>query len=198
MRRLPLLMLLAAATVPAVGISACGGSDKPATTSTSPSPTTPTTDGSTSASSTTLPAPRGYTKNTTRLDASDPTGIAALTALTMYPSTARDLRPDAVTFAGADDWRSILLASSFAAKPLGFPLLLMDGRNLPPISSATLAQLQPAGAPSMNKAQGLRIGVSVRPSSDLRTGTSPPRRPPVSRARRTASSSACAAAPPIA
>lgn len=168
MRRLPLLTLLGAALVTAGSLSACGGDDAPPTTST-PSPTTPTTDGSTSATSTTLSAPRAFTKNTTRLDAADPTGVAALTALTMYPSTARDLRPDAVAFAGADDWRSILLASSFAAKPLGFPLLLMDGRNLPPVSAATLAQLQPAGAPSMNKAQGLRIGVSNRPASDLRT-----------------------------
>lgn len=168
MRRLPLLTLLVAALASAVGLSACGGDDTPPPTST-PSATTPTTDGSTSATTTSLPVPRAYTKNTTRLDASDPTGVAALTALTMYPSTARDLRPDAVTFAGADDWRSILLASSFAAKPLGFPLLLMDGRNLPPVSSATLAQLQPAGASSMNKAQGLRIGVSTRPATDLRT-----------------------------
>ena len=168
MRRLPLLTLLAAAIATAAGLSACGSDDTPPPKST-PSPTTPTTDGSTSATTTTLPAPRAYTKNTTRLDAADPTGVAALTALTMYPSTARDLRPDAVTFAGADDWRSILLASSFAAKPLGFPLLLMDGRNLPPVSAATLAQLQPGGAPSMNKAQGLRIGVSTRPANDLRT-----------------------------
>ncbi|MFT4034656.1 MAG: hypothetical protein QM679_03660 [Patulibacter sp.] len=169
MRRPALLALLATALLPAVTLPACGGDD-PAPTSTTPtSPTTPTTDGSTGANSTTLLAPRAYTKNTTRIDAADATGVAALTALTMYPSTARDLRPDAITFAGADDWRSVLLASSFAAKPLGFPLLLMDGRNLPPVSAAALAQLQPAGAPSMNKAQGLRIGVSVRPSSDLRT-----------------------------
>lgn len=169
MRRLPLLSLLVAAIVSAAGLAACGGDDAPPTTSTPTSPTTPTTEGSTSATSTVITAPRAYTKNTVRLDAADPTGVAALTALTMYPSTARDLRPDAVTFAGADDWRSILLASSFAAKPLGFPLLLMDGRNLPPVSSAALAQLQPAGAPSMNKAQGLRIGVSNRPTNGLRT-----------------------------
>ncbi|MEH3055123.1 MAG: hypothetical protein PGN13_14180 [Patulibacter minatonensis] len=168
MRRLPLLTLLAASLASAGGLSACGGDDTPPPTST-PSPTTPTTDGSTSQTSTTIAAPRAYTKNTTRLDAADAAGVAALTALTMYPSTAKDLRPDAVTFAGQEDWRSILLASSFAAKPLGFPLLLMDGRNLPPVSSAALAQLQPAGAPAMNKAQGLRIGVSTRVAGDLRT-----------------------------
>ncbi|MBO9534917.1 MAG: hypothetical protein J7513_18230 [Solirubrobacteraceae bacterium] len=167
MRRLPLLTLLGAALASAAGLAACGDDDKPVATTT-PSVTTPTTDGSASATTTTLEAPRAFTKNTTRIDASDATGVAALTALTMYPSTARDLRPDAVAFAGKNDWRSILLASSFAAKPLGFPLLLMDGRNLPPVSSAALAQLQPAGAPSMNKAQGLRIGVSTR-SGDLRT-----------------------------
>lgn len=197
MRRLPLLTLLVAALVTVGSISACGDDEAPPTSST-PSPTTPTTDGSTTATSTTFAAPRAYTKNTTRLDAADPTGVAALTALTMYPSTARDLRPDAVTFAGADDWRSILLASSFAAKPLGFPLLLMDGRNLPPVSAAALAQLQPAGAPSMNKAQACASASPTGPRTICARATSPPPPRLAWRAPPTASCRTCAAAPPTA
>jgi hypothetical protein len=153
-------LLLCAALLPVLALAACGG-DKPAPTST-PSPTTPTTNGSTTSDSASIPVPRLATKNTTRIDAVDPTGVAATTALTMYPSTARDLHPDAVALAGADDWRAILLASSFAAKPLGFPLLLVDGQKIPPVSQAALAQLDPPGSKVMNNAQGLRIGVSTK------------------------------------
>ncbi|MBJ7471800.1 MAG: cell wall-binding repeat-containing protein [Solirubrobacteraceae bacterium] len=81
----------------------------------------------------------------------------------MFPSTARDLRPDAVALAGADDWRAILLAAPFAAKPLGFPVLLADGRNLPPVTTSAMRQLQPAGSRRMNSAQVLRIGTAARP-----------------------------------
>src|SRR5690606_9977382 len=64
--------------------------------------------------------------------------------------------------------RSILLASSFAAKPLGFPLLLTDGRKLAPVSQAALTQLKPTGASSMNGATGVRIAVADNPAG-LRT-----------------------------
>lgn len=160
-RALPVL-LLAGALLPVLSLAACGGDD-PAPATSSPSPSTPSTDGSTTSSSTTLPVPRTLTKNTTRLDAVDPAAVAATTALTMFPSTARDLRPDAVAIAGADDWRAILLAAPFAAKPLGFPLLLADGRNLPAVSQSALRQLQPAGSKAMNSAQVLRIGTAARP-----------------------------------
>lgn len=161
------LLLLCAALLPLGAFAACGGDD-PAPPSTAVSNTTPTTVGSVTSTTTNLPVPRGATKNTTRIDAADAAGVAAVSALTMYPGTARDLRPDAVTIAGSDDWRSILLAAPFAAKPLGFPLLLADGRSLPPVSSAALAQLQPPGSKVMNSAQGLRIGVATRPDG-LRT-----------------------------
>lgn len=161
-RALPVL-LLAAVLVPTSALLAGCGGDDPKPTSSSPSPTTPTTDGAATATSRELSAPRTFSKNTVRIDAVDPAAVAATTALTMFPSTARDLRPDAVAIAGADDWRSILLAAPFAAKPLGFPLLLADGRNLPPVSQAALRQLQPAGAKVMNSAQILRISTAARP-----------------------------------
>ncbi|MDO9355068.1 MAG: cell wall-binding repeat-containing protein [Solirubrobacteraceae bacterium] len=167
MPRPHLSLLLCAALLPATLLASCGGDDA-APASTPMSPTTPTTQGSTTKESRTLAAPRSITKNTVRIDAADPSAVAAQSALTMYPSTAKDLRPDAVAFAGADDWRSMLLASSFAAKPLGFPLLLVDGTKLSPVTEAALAQLQPQGSRLMNMAQGLRLGVSSRPGT-LRT-----------------------------
>lgn len=160
-RALPVLLLVGA-LVPSALLAGCGGDD-PAPRASSPSPTTPTTDGAATATSRELAAPKLFSKNTVRIDAVDPAAVAAETALAMFPSTARDLRPDAVAIAGADDWRSILLAAPFAAKPLGFPLLLADGRNLPPVSQAALRQLQPSGAKVMNSAQVIRIGTAARP-----------------------------------
>lgn len=161
MPRLPVFLMLCAALVPATLLTACGGDDTENGASTTP--TTPTAAGIASAASTTLTAPRAATKNTTRIDAADAASIAATTALTMYPSSASDLRPDAVALAGSDDWRSILLAASFAARPLGWPLLLVDGRDLPPVTSSTLAVLRPKGARAMNGAQAIRVGVAAQP-----------------------------------
>lgn len=163
-----LLLVTALAAALATGLAACGGDDDAATTPPPPSPTTATTAGAATATSTQLSAPRAATKNTTRIDAADAAAVAATTALTMYPATAEDTRPRAVVLAGADDWRSILLASSFAAPPLSFPLLLMDGRQMPPVTTTALSLLQPTGSPQMNRAQGLRINVSTRQES-LRT-----------------------------
>lgn len=165
---MPRSLLSVAALLVALGagLTACGGDD-PAPTEPA-SDTSPSAAGSVTAGSTQLDAPRAVTKNTVRVDAADPTAVAATTALTMYPSTAKDLRPRAIVLAGADDWRSILLASSFAAPPLSFPLLLMDGRDMPPATTTALSQLQPVGSPQMNNAQGLRINVSTRQES-LRT-----------------------------
>lgn len=156
------VLLLVGVLVPSTLLAGCGGDD-PAPATSSPSPTTPSADGATTASSTTLASPKLFSKNTIRIDAVDPASVAASTALAMFPSTARDLRPDAIALAGADDWRSILLAAPFAAKPLGFPLLLADGRNLPPVSQAALRQLQPQGSKVMNSAQVIRIGTAARP-----------------------------------
>ena len=148
-----------------LGLSACGGS-KAANTS----PSTPGAPGGTTTTmnSSQLNAPTASTKNTTRIDAGDTVAVAAETALTMYPSVASDLRPDAVVFAEDNDWRSMLLASSFEARPLGFPLLLLNGRAVPPATAAALASLSPDGSPLMNRAQGIRIGVATAPSN-LRT-----------------------------
>ncbi|MEN0015838.1 MAG: cell wall-binding repeat-containing protein [Solirubrobacteraceae bacterium] len=164
MLRLRPSLLCSAVILPLLFLASCGG-DKPKATTPPVTATTPTTQGSTTSSSTVTESPRSYTANTTRIDAADPAAVAASTALTMYPSTAKDLRPTAVAFAGADDWRSILLASSFAAKPLGFPLLLTENGKLPPVSANALALLQPKGSRAMNEAQGIRIGVSTRPGN---------------------------------
>lgn len=166
MPRLPTFLVLCAVLSPAAALAACGGDDEPAapTDAGASTPSAVAIDKSSPA----IPAPRGFTKNTVRIDAADAPSVAATTALTMYPSTAEDLKPPAVVLAGADDWRSILMAAPFAAKPLGFPLILTEGRNLPPVSQAALRRLAPEGAPEMNGAQALRISVS-NPPEGLRT-----------------------------
>jgi hypothetical protein len=166
MAHLRSFLLLCVASASVVGLAACGGSDE---ANTPTSAATPAADGSAvTAASSTLAAPMNYTKNTTRVNASDAVAVAATTALTMFPSTAKDLRPDAVTFAGSDDWRSILLAAPFAAKPLGYPVLLISGTTIPAATTSALKQLQPPGSQPMNDAQGLRLNVTTK-VPDLRT-----------------------------
>ncbi len=139
-RSFPLLLAAASLTV---GLAACGGDDaKTDTAATSGS--TPTAPGAVNANGTELDAPVAYTKNTTRINAADPSAVAALTALTMYPSTAKDLRPDAVAFAGYEglalDPAGLLVCGQAARLPA--PAARRPRSRT--VSQAALAQLQPA------------------------------------------------------
>src|ERR1700691_4397948 len=55
--------------------------------------------------------PAVATKNTTRIDGSDPVADAAGVALAVYPSIGAGTHPPAVTIAPTDDWQAAIAAS---------------------------------------------------------------------------------------
>lgn len=110
-----------------------------------------------------LAFPSMATKNTTRVDGSNPVTDAAGVALAVYPSAAAGTHPTAVTIASTDDWQAAIASSVLMAAPTRAPILFAQGGALPPISAATLAKLAPTGAGSVNGAQVIRIGQVAKP-----------------------------------
>ncbi len=107
--------------------------------------------------------PAFATKNTTRVAGPDPVFDAAGVALAVYPSTGGIEGPDAVSLVDAADWQSGIAAASLMAEPIGAPVLLTDGGEVPAPTESALSELAPAGSKATDGAQAFRIGETADP-----------------------------------
>jgi hypothetical protein len=96
-------------------------------------------------------------------------GDAAGVASALYPATGSSDRPTAVALVDKDDWQSAIAAAVLAGPPIGAPLLLSDGDDLPSVTEQTLDDLQPKGSDLSKDAQVIRIGQDVARPDGYRT-----------------------------
>lgn len=112
------------------------------------------------------PAELGFpafaTSNTTRVAGQDPVADAAGIALATFPPGANE-GAAAVTLVDAEDWAEGVAASSLVAEPIGAPILLTDGEDLPELTASALDSLDPAGNPATGSTQVFSIGGSPEP-----------------------------------
>jgi hypothetical protein len=81
-----------------------------------------------------------------------------------------------VVLADQTHWQAGLAAAVLMSQPLRAPLLLSDGKDMPPASADALAALAPAGASELGGAQVVRIGDAPAPAgyrSSSVSGTDP-------------------------
>ncbi len=102
--------------------------------------------------------PSTATKNTIRVGGGDAAADAAGVASAVFPGTNDAVRPTAVVLVDAEDWQAGVTAAVLAAPPIGAPLLVSDGNELPSITSDTLRRLKPKGSDLAKDAQVIRIG----------------------------------------
>ena len=107
--------------------------------------------------------PAFATRNTTRVAGADPIGDAAGVALATNPSTGGVEGPDAVTLVDADDWHGGIAAASLVAEPVGAPILITEGGEVPELTAAALAALDPAGSAASGDERAFRIGDAAAP-----------------------------------
>jgi hypothetical protein len=98
------------------------------------------------------------TKNTTRVDGSDPIADAAGVALAEYPSSGGGTHPAVVVLAPTDDWPAAIAASVFSSPPLAAPILLSGSSSLPSATKDALTALNPIGSGAVSGAQVIRVG----------------------------------------
>jgi hypothetical protein len=68
-----------------------------------------------------------------------------------------------------DDWQSAIAASVLAGPPIGAPLLLSDGDELPAVTEDMLERLAPRGSDLSEDAQVIRIGPDVARPEGFKT-----------------------------
>jgi putative cell wall-binding protein len=102
--------------------------------------------------------PSTATKNTIRVGGADATADAAGVASAVFPATANSNRPTAVVLVDKDDWQGGVTASVLASRPIGAPVLISDGDELPAVTKDTLKRLKPTGSDLSKDAQVIRIG----------------------------------------
>ena len=113
--------------------------------------------------------PSTATRNTIRIGGGDAAADAAGVAGALFPATGDADRPTAVALVEQDDWRSAIAASVLAGPPIGAPLLLSDGDELPTVTERTLARLAPRGSDLSRDAQVIRIGPDVARPDGFKT-----------------------------
>jgi hypothetical protein len=112
--------------------------------------------------------PAFATSNTTRVAGADPVADAAATALASHPSTGGLEGPAAVSLVDLGDWPAGIAAASLVAEPVGAPILLTDGGEVPELTASALRDLAPAGSGATDDKQAFRIGDAAEPDG-LRT-----------------------------
>jgi hypothetical protein len=113
--------------------------------------------------------PSSATRNTIRVGGADAAADAAGVASALYPATGTFDRPTAVVLVNEDDWQSAIAAAVLAGPPIGAPLLLSNGGDIPSVTQQTLDDLQPKGSDLSKDAQVIRIGNDVARPDGYRT-----------------------------
>jgi hypothetical protein len=113
--------------------------------------------------------PSSATRNTIRVGGSDAAADAAGVAGALFPATGTSDRPTAVALVDQDDWQSAIAASVLAGPPIGAPLLLTEGNELPAVTEDTLERLAPRGSDLSEDAQVIRIGPDVARPEGFKT-----------------------------
>jgi hypothetical protein len=103
------------------------------------------------------------TSNTTRVAGADPIANAAAVALAVYPSAGGVPGPSAVALVDAADWPAGIAAASLMADPIGAPILLTEGGEVPELTANAIDALAPSGDPETDDRQAFRIGAAGRP-----------------------------------
>ena len=126
---------------------------------------------------TVLGFPAFATKNTTRVGGEDAIADAAGVAHAVYPGEGTR-RPALSRWSTRGDWQSGIAAAALMAPPLGAPILLTDGPDVPERPPRTRRDARADRLEGSRRRTGrLRIGKRRRPGRSARRPRSPPARP---------------------
>jgi hypothetical protein len=113
--------------------------------------------------------PSTATRNTIRVGGADAAADAAGVASALFPAADGGERPTAVVLVDKDDWQGAVSAGVLAGRPIGAPMLLTDGGDVPPVTQDTIDRLKPKGSDLSKDAQAIRIGRDAGRPSGVRS-----------------------------
>ncbi|NGM84182.1 hypothetical protein G5B47_17345 [Paenibacillus sp. 7124] len=85
------------------------------------------------------------TKNTTRIETSNPIQAAILTAQTIWPATHKEYCPGAVVLADVYDWQTSVVSAKLIHHPDDAPILLTSKGQMPDSTLNKIKLLNPKG-----------------------------------------------------
>ena len=113
--------------------------------------------------------PAFATSNTTRVAGADSIEVAAGVALATFPTAGGGDGPNGVTLVPANDWEAAIAAASLVADPIGAPILLSDGDELPELSAGALDSLAPTGSAETQGREVFAVGEAPEPEGTRST-----------------------------
>ncbi|MFD0590322.1 cell wall-binding repeat-containing protein [Paenibacillus sp. GCM10027627] len=103
-------------------------------------------------------APWIASKNTTRINASEPVEAAALVSRTLWMATTDSNRPGGVILADPEQWQTALVSANMIHHPNDGPLLFVGKDGVPDATLDELKRLRPKGVESNEGVQVLLAG----------------------------------------
>lgn len=97
-------------------------------------------------------------KNTTRINSSDPFQTAVLVSRTVWMATNDMNRPGGVILADPEDWQSALVSADLIHHPNNGPVLFVNQNNVPEVTKNELKRLNPVGSKLNNEMQVVLVG----------------------------------------
>ncbi|WP_150273847.1 cell wall-binding repeat-containing protein [Paenibacillus tepidiphilus] len=98
------------------------------------------------------------TKNTTRVNTSDPVEAAVLASRSLWTAQTDSNRPASVILTGADNWQIAAVSADLIHHPSNGPVLYFTEEGLPETTLAELKRLKPRGADSNDGVQVVVVG----------------------------------------
>lgn len=109
---------------------------------------------------TTVSMPWIATKNTTRINTSDPVQAAVLVSQTLWTAETKSNRPSSVVLTSVDNWQIAAVSTDLIHHPSNGPVLFFTKDGVPDETLAELKRLKPLGADSNDGIQVVMVGPS--------------------------------------
>lgn len=98
------------------------------------------------------------TKNTTRINTSDPVQAAVLVSRTLWTAETKSNRPSSVVLTSIDNWQIAAASTDLIHHPSNGPVLFFTEDGAPDVTMAELERLKPMGADSNDGIQIIIAG----------------------------------------
>ncbi|WP_339803612.1 cell wall-binding repeat-containing protein [Paenibacillus sp. FSL R5-0744] len=97
-------------------------------------------------------------KNTTRINTSDPTAAAVIVSQTLWTAQTKNNRPSSVVLTDVSNWQIAAVSADLIHHPNNGPILFTTKEGVPEATLAELKRLNPLGAEGNNGVQVVLVG----------------------------------------
>ncbi|WP_405176548.1 cell wall-binding repeat-containing protein [Paenibacillus sp. FSL H8-0261] len=97
-------------------------------------------------------------KNTTRINTSDPTEAAVIVSQTLWTAQTKNNRPSSVVLTDVSNWQIAAVSADLIHHPNNGPILFTTKEGVPEATLAELKRLNPLGAEGNNGVQVVLVG----------------------------------------